>query len=776
MKAEEAVASHPRARFIERVAEAFEEAGVNYAILHDPTARGGLDSDVDVAVGRESRELVDWIIRAGRFGSLVQRLDYDVPWCRYYVLESDEPGRRYRQLDVACDPWGIGRYGGSIRLALASAERWQERRVASAAAQTLYLALKRASKGCLRPGDAEQLRSVFERDRAAARDVLEQHLGEAGAALADALEGDRPDLTTELRALRKYAKRARTRPPLAWRRLLYGTLRIGRRVLRPTGLVVGVVGPDGVGKSTLANGLEDASAGAFRRVARLHFGPGLLPPPSRLLGRSAPDSSQPHRRRPSGRAASFARVAYLWLDAGVGWWPKVSLPRIRTTLVVLERGWPDMIVDPRRYRASHVTGLVRHMGRLLPAPDLVFFLDGEPDVAHERKPELDIEEIDRQLNEWRALALDELHRFEALDATRPAEEILDEAVARMNRRLASRQLDIGSCDLALACVGKPVQRGSDYWLIAPRGRPRWFLRAHPSAAGLLQTRIYRPAQMRHLAGAKALDVVRRGSRGCLGVKSCVTVDPETGLAPAIAFHLGRTRVQIAGVAVPKDRGERALLSVWDESRLVAFAKVARESGPLEHERRVLEELARIGPKTFVAPRVLGFFHSWVGAVLVLEPLPVVGRSDRPLGEREVDALTELSQLRDAFGPGLGSARAGVPAHGDFAPWNSSRTDSGALALWDWEEAHLGDPLEDYFHWHVQRLVLLSAGTVTELVRRALDPDPMLRALCERLSVAPEESPHLLRSYLERSAGLLPPASPGAEARGRAIELLEGARV
>ena len=145
MRAEEIVAPHPRTRFIERVAEAFEDAGVNYAILHERIT-GAPDSDVDVAVGRESLELVDWIVGSGTFGIPLQRLDYDVPWCRYYVTESNEPGRRYRQLDVACDPWGIGRYGVAISLALETAQRTQGRRVASGAAQTLYLALKRASK------------------------------------------------------------------------------------------------------------------------------------------------------------------------------------------------------------------------------------------------------------------------------------------------------------------------------------------------------------------------------------------------------------------------------------------------------------------------------------------------------------------------------------------------------------------------------------------------------------------------------------------------------
>jgi hypothetical protein len=764
-----------RARFVDRIAAEFEAAGVEYVVLHGGRAGEGVDSDVDVAVGRHSLETVDALIRLGTFGRLLQRFDYDVPWCRYYVVESDEPGRPYRQLDVACDPWGIGRYGASIRLALMSPEKSDDCRVASPGAETLYLALKRAKKGELRTGDAEQLRATFRRDPRVARDLLERHLGKPGGALADALERDRHDLTAEMRALRAHASLVRWKPAFVWRRLSFGALRVGRRVLRPTGLVVAVVGPDGVGKSMLAEGLERSSAGAFRRATRLHFGPGLLPPPARLLGRAAPDVSRPHLRSPSGLLGSLARTVYLWLDSRLGWWPKVSAANIRSTLVVFERGWDDLVIDPLRYRVRG-TRLARALGRLLPAPDLVFFLDTEARVVHARKPELDIAEIARQLHCWRVLSLRNPARFQVLDAARPAQGVLDQAVAGITDRLASRQFDSASSELAWVSLGKPAQEGSDYWVISRRGRARWLLDAQTEAPGLLRTGIYRPAQMRHHVGAATLDGVRRASGGRLGATARLRVDPTAGLAPAIASHLGRTRVHIAGAAVPKDRGGRAVLTVCDGTGgVIAVAKVARDKQPLQHEQRVLEALAQIDPQTFLAPRVLASFEWRGAAVLVLEPVAISRRSDRGLAEPEIGALVELYELRDALAPVLGSAPATVPAHGDFAPWNSSRTSTGGLTLWDWEEAHLGTPLEDYFHWQVQRAVLLSRGTLADLVGRTLKPDLTLQALCDRLSIAPEQAPPLLRSYLEQGAGTLPQRSPGAERRVRALELLDRAR-
>ena len=144
--------------------------------------------------------------------------------------------------------------------------------------------------------------------------------------------------------------------------------RYARRLARPTGLTVVLAGPDGAGKSTLGRALADAPSIPFRGVRSLHLSPGLLPPLARLAGRRVVASAeQPHDDRASGAIVSVIRICWLAADTALGWWPKIQRLKVRSTLVVIERGWHDLEVDPRRHRLSVGSGLVRLLGRILPS-------------------------------------------------------------------------------------------------------------------------------------------------------------------------------------------------------------------------------------------------------------------------------------------------------------------------------------------------------------------------------------------------------------------------
>jgi peptidoglycan/xylan/chitin deacetylase (PgdA/CDA1 family) len=752
-------ASRRRGKFIDRMVQAFENADIDYALLNEHGVLG-IDSDVDIAVDRRSLEVTDAVIRSGSLGRLVQCIHHGVPWSRYYVLEVGEPGRRFRQLDVVCDPWGIGRDGIAVKTALSRAVRVEGIRVPDAAGQALYLGVKRARKRMYASRHHEILRAAFQRDAAGTAGLLERVLGLPGASLAAALQRHESDLVDELEAIRRRTLLQRSSPARLARRLAFSIARIAGRLLRPTGLVVCIVGPDGVGKSSLADALQHESAGLFRRSLRLHSTPGILPRGARIIHRPPPNGRDPHRLAPAGIVGSVARIAYAWLDTFLGWWRLITPARICTSLVLLERGWLDISVDPMRYRVSLPMQIIRGLNRTLPSPDLTLFLCAPVAVIRARKPELEPSEIERQLEAWRLLAARDPSRFVTIDTARSPEATLDQAVDAIADRLASRQRDLRPCSLALRCLGG-LRRGgkrysviSRYSIISGRAEPRWLVPASLGAPGPGSCGLYRPAGAVHAAAALLLDALQRAGLGRL--RPQVTIDAAGELCIAIARTLGHQKFDVAA-AITGDwrRGERALLSVRVDGRPIAFVKVAQEATKPERERRVLELLGACKLKSLLIPQVLNSFTWEDCKVLVLTPLETRSRANRSFGPCEVSGLAELATLSEALAAAIGSGPGLVPVHGDFAPWNSAPRGKAGLVLWDWECTHLGLPLEDLFYWRLQRLVRFGHGSVASLVASACTPDQTIMALCDHLDVSADlMAPLALRACLERAVSPL----------------------
>jgi peptidoglycan/xylan/chitin deacetylase (PgdA/CDA1 family) len=755
----------PRSRFVKQVASVFDEADIQSVVLHGAGGGGLVDSDVDVAVEPSSLALAHAVIEGGMLGRVLQCLRYTGPSSRYYVLEANEPGRRYRELDLVCDPYGIGCDGPAVRLALSMSTRRDGIRVPQPAAQTAYLAVKRARKRMFAPRDQERLLAAFRADPDGARELLVREFGRAGQELGEALTEER-DLTNALQALRRRVRRTRSRPAVLVRRIAFASVRIGRRIARPTGLLVFVVGPDGAGKSQLAAELERAAAPAFRRVSHFHFRPHLVPPPSHFLRRERDPDADPHGRSPSAALGSVIRLVYLCGDTVLASIPKLFVPRIRSTLIVVERGWLDLAVDPQRYRISLPQRAIRQAVRLLPSPDLVLHLDASADVICSRKLELERSEVERQLVAWRELARSDASRFVTIDAGAPQERVLASALAALDERLAARQTRVGTSSLAMRCLGTLRRGGKPYRIVRGREGPRWLLPVRRNAPGPLGAGLYRPAGVGHVAAAVTVELAQRLGIGWLGPS--VTIDVAQGLERRIAAALGCDHIELAA-AVTGDprRGERVLLSVRHGQRIVAFAKVAREQrAKVEHEFAVLRLLADSPLERLVVPEAIDCFAWHDSTVLLLRRFRVEARADRPTTVAELGGLAELGRLAEPLAEALGFEPDLIPLHGDFAPWNSEPLDGRNLLLWDWEQAGLGLPLQDLFHWRLQRLWRLGRGSVDELVRGAFSPDDQVRWLSDVLGVVPEEAaPLALRASLESALERIPSAEIPKQALG-----------
>lgn len=182
---------------------------------------------------------------------------------------------------------------------------------------------------------------------------------------------------------------------------------LARRMAAPTGLWVAFMGPDGAGKTTVAEAYRARLSTLFDagHQHQFHWRPRWLPAPGKLAGHSEAEIvvEDPHGKPPRGRLVSLLRFGYFWLDFVLGHWVRVRPLLVRRNLVSFDRCYFDFLVDPRRFRLQVPRGLLRLFASLVPQPDLIFVLDAPASVLRARKQELGQDEIAAQLDALRAL-------------------------------------------------------------------------------------------------------------------------------------------------------------------------------------------------------------------------------------------------------------------------------------------------------------------------------------------------------------------------------------
>ncbi len=438
---------------------------------------------------------------------------------------------------------------------------------------------------------------------------------------------------------------------------------------------------------------------------------------------------------------SLGLAGYHWLDFELGGLLRVLPLRARTGLVVMERGWWDLSVDPARYRLDVPASLVNFLGRWLPRPDLALVLQAPPDLIHARKAELAEEEIDRQQELW-GRALPPGVRAVRLDASRPIEEVVRAARTEIVRALEAR---------AAGRVGVG-------WASLPSARrPRWMLPRGPRPVTRAAPFVYQPVTPRGLLGwqiarllasAGGFRLLPRGPAPPRAVRAAVAafVPPGGAVAVAASNHPGR----FLALVIARNGECRSVVKV-------AFDEEGK--GALAREANALEVLAPRLPAPLRGPEML----AREDGVLALRAVPWRPRL-RPwmLPERVAGALgTFFRQGAEGVG-GLG--------HGDFAPWNLLETD-GSWTLVDWEmAAEDAPPFFDPFHYVMQSHALIGRPRA-DGVLRALEGKGALGAALQEYAGAAglpfSEASSCFVRYLEESAKSLDLTRPDGRAGLRA---------
>ena len=157
------------------------------------------------------------------------------------------------------------------------------------------------------------------------------------------------------------------------------------------GLCIAFFGPDGIGKSAVIEAMKLAVGATFSSVVQFHFRP--------MFGRreDRPPVLDPHAQTPRSLLISSVKLIYWLLDCWYGYFIAIRPARRRSGLVIFDRYYPDILVDPQRYRlpASSLR-IASWLAALAPRPDLYVLLDAPAEVVQRRKHEVSLPESQRQ--------------------------------------------------------------------------------------------------------------------------------------------------------------------------------------------------------------------------------------------------------------------------------------------------------------------------------------------------------------------------------------------
>lgn len=176
------------------------------------------------------------------------------------------------------------------------------------------------------------------------------------------------------------------------------------KIVHPKGICIALLGPDGSGKSSVSKGIIENLKKTFGENVKVsHWRPRILPDIKSLLTRNKNqtimDVSEPHKLEPYSCTVSFVRFLYYWLDYVIGYFALILPTRIKGGMVIFDRYYYDYYIDKRRFRLNISDSILKIFEKLVPKPDKVFYLRSEPQIIYNRKNELPLKEIDRQIKE-----------------------------------------------------------------------------------------------------------------------------------------------------------------------------------------------------------------------------------------------------------------------------------------------------------------------------------------------------------------------------------------
>jgi thymidylate kinase len=165
-------------------------------------------------------------------------------------------------------------------------------------------------------------------------------------------------------------------------------LRLLKEALKPSGLVVGILGRDGCGKSTFVSEISAVLGSNFREINSFKKFPAFFYKKEIFKKKEVFEVSKPHHYKKRSRLSSFIKLNFLLAEFIFGYWFKIYPLKVKSHLILFDRYFIDILADPLRYRIKASRFSIKVFHYLMPKPDLWIIIDLPSDVLLKRKQEL----------------------------------------------------------------------------------------------------------------------------------------------------------------------------------------------------------------------------------------------------------------------------------------------------------------------------------------------------------------------------------------------------
>jgi len=397
---------------LKRIICSIEDSGCQFALIHQSLdIKDMVAGDIDIVLDRQPDgvmlPIISKLIEAGEV-KLIQNLHYEISHGHYYILQILGVENCFLHLDCLYDEAGVNRYHLKTSELLQGAVKTDWLIQTSPVVESIYLLIKRTVKGTIDSERLTYLQGILQQHKQELAPIIKQWYGDEGEQkVQELLLADSKQAKPILGQLKSILER-RFKLNHLYRFLLsivWTKYRQLKRLITPSGFFVVILGPDGCGKSTVTDALPIELQRAYRGISQFHWRPGLLPKLGRNSGNSkvqdqSQDLAPPTVSKYKG-AISLIRFVYYWLDFVLGYWLKIYPTKAQTTLVIGERYFPDVLVNPARYGFDVPRWIMRLAAKWVPQADMVILLEDAPIAINARKDELTVEQITQLLAKYK---------------------------------------------------------------------------------------------------------------------------------------------------------------------------------------------------------------------------------------------------------------------------------------------------------------------------------------------------------------------------------------